>query len=367
MKRIVIDGVIFGLQKAGGISRFWVDTLLGLEETFAKEHFIYLLIPPNHNIEWEGLASRLKNIKIIKRRPFRWNKRGFYQESLYLTALAFRLRPWIWHGSYYVGLPLKFCKHTIHSFYDMIPEVLGETSPYDSLMKYRALKTAKTIVAISSHSKKDLSSIWPECQDKIDVIPLCVSKDHASKKKLDIEIPLPYFLFLGNRGGYKNFLTLLEVLLPDTRFKKYHVIVVGGENGFVENEQKLIEQFQAHKRVHHLGTLPTHDVEILIKGCETLLYPSIYEGFGLPVLEAFSNEVPVLACRCSSIPEITGDEYPLADPNTPSTFLDVLAILQQEKTKWVAYGKARKLLFTHSKMIEAFCDLYTKNFKSIAK
>ncbi|MCB1181302.1 MAG: glycosyltransferase family 4 protein [Chlamydiia bacterium] len=359
MKKIVIDGAIFGFENAGGNSRFWAEVLLGLDQEFAASHPLHLLMPPNTNVEWERIRSHLRYIKVEKRRPIVQKSKGYLRESLYLTRIALKLRPWVWHASHYVGLPLKFYMHIVHSFYDMIPEVLGVASKDETYLKYRCLKGADTILSISNHSKRDLTSIWPHFSQKTRVIHLSAGHENDEKECQKFDVPHPYFLFIGKRGGYKNFLTILEQLLPDSRFSLYHIVVVGGRGGFSSEEEDRIEELRGEERVHYVGTLPQKEVNFLIKGASALLYPSIYEGFGLPVLEAFMHRVPILACNCSSIPEITGKKYPLADPNDPTTFSSVLAELLNDKERWVTHGDERKKHFSHQKMINAIRDVYT--------
>src|ERR1700722_17338067 len=170
MKRIVIDGVIFGLQKAGGISRLWGDLLLGLDASFAKEYTLILLIPTNANIIWKEIQPRLKNIRVLKRKRFRWGKRNYFNR-IYLTYLALKLRPTLWHQSYYVGFPSLFRGKKLTTFHDMIPEMTGSVIPYDAQMKYASMQSCSKAVVISNHSNDDLLKLWPECKGKTLVIP----------------------------------------------------------------------------------------------------------------------------------------------------------------------------------------------------
>ncbi len=350
-KRILIDGVIFGLQKAGGISRLFAEILHGLEERLSNnsEWEVFLLIPKNQNVEYEELYGSLKKIKVIKRRRFRWGKESFFRQSLYLTFLAWRYRPHLWHSSYYVGFPLYFCRHKIVTYHDMIAEIENIATPYESRLKYLSLKKSDKIFSVSHHSKKDLLEFWPEFANKTEVVTNCISLKEEGKS-----LPSPYFLFVGRRRGYKNFLFCVKQILEDVRFKEHCIYAVGGEEEVSSEELSL-------ERVKWLKTRPFSEVKELMMHSAALLFPSLYEGFGFPVLEAFHYGVPVLAYNTSSIPEIAGEEYPLVDPNHPNDLTSVLERLINEREKWILYGKKRETLFSREKLIETLINHYEQH------
>lgn len=357
MQHIVIDGVIFGLQKSGGISRLWAEILLGLNENFSQSHAVTLLLPKNANVEWQRIAPKLRHVRILKRKRFRWNKRGFLRDSLYVTFLAGRLRPQVWHSSFYVGLPFRFGGKKILFLHDMIPEVMGFASDYERAIKYRSLKECDRILAISNHSRKDLLSYWPDFATKSSVVPISCGMEEERSLRMQ-PARESYFVFVGKRSGYKNFVSAIREILKESRLKTYHIYVVGGEETWNHEEKALIEEFHAQKRVHLKGMMEFSELREIILNARALLYPSLYEGFGLPILEAFCQRIPVLACRTSSIPEVTGNSYPLADPNKPQTFVSTLLELLKNREKWISYGEERAKLFSRDKLVQALSDVY---------
>lgn len=360
MKRLVIDGVIFGLQKAGGISRMWAEALLGLDKGFAIQNKVFILMPKNKNVEWERIQSRIKNISIIRRKKFNWEKKGYLRDSAYLSMMAALLRADLWHSSYYVGVPYFNDCHKIAILYDMIPEHLGCFSSYETRMKYHTLRKSQSVISISHHSLKDLGKFWPEIAKKTQVVHLCRPEKNEGEEIEDL-VSFPYFIFVGKRKGYKNFTSVLEGILKIPKFDGYHIIAAGGEASWNADEQKIIRKYQAEDRVHCEGILPYDEIQRLISLSSALLYPSKYEGFGLPILEAFEYGVPVLACRTSSIPEITGSDYPLADPDDPHTFAAVLSELLDQRSYWVDYAKNRLQFFQKKSMIDAWTNIYTQS------
>lgn len=345
--KIVIDGAIFGLQKVGGISRVWAEILSGLDESGLTVH---LLVPKNSNVEWESLKSSLKHISIHKRRRFRWGKHSFFRDSLYLTWIALKIRPHLWHSSFFVGLPKFWGGRKIITLHDMIPEKLAISAPYDTKMKYLALEDSETILAISKHSMEDLGNIWPLFLKKTKLLYNCVSFKNEKREQT-----LPYFIFVGKRQGYKNFLPTIEEIFEYRGFDSYHIKLVGGEP--LSSEEKSC--FAAHgNRVEYYGCCTAETVKNLMAQATLLLFPSLYEGFGMPVLEAFCCEVPVFALNTSSIPEITGESYPLGDPKDISTTIPTMLDLMENRERWIAYGKERAKLFTPEKMIDSLLKIY---------
>ena len=344
-KKIVIDGLIFGLQRAGGISRFWTSLLAGLDEH--PDYKIILLLPKNRNVEWEELAPRLKRLRIIKRKTFRWEKRSFVRDSLYLTRMAAYLQPDLWHTTFFGGMPLWRCEK-IATLYDMIPEILKIASPYERLMKERNMRSCNAIVTISESSARDMETFWPGIHEKTSVIPVC----HTPTPRYPKERGEPYLLFVGKRGGYKNFLPTCQTLLADPRFEHLKIYVVGGEEESVQSD-----------RVVQFGVLPHERVDRLVAGAEAVLFPSLYEGFGIPILEAFAQGVPVLAMRTSSIPEVTGEDYPLA--KDVHALGDTLERLLNERERWIAHGAQRVDLFSRDKILSKLYAFYQERLHAL--
>lgn len=359
MKKIVVDGIIFSLQRSGGISRVWADLLLELDKVISKDLSVTLLIPKNKNVEWLRVKERITKIVLLPRRRFRWGKRSIFLESLYLSYLAMSLRPHIWHTSYYVGYPI-FPKKLVRvaMFYDMIPEVLGKVNPYDSRVKGKTLEMSDVITAISQNSLKDLVRFYPKVNAQMKVLYLFQRVSDFGEGHLLRQVVRPYFLFVGKRGGYKNFLQVLEVILEKRAFLNFHIFAVGDESFWSEEELSVLEKYKARWRVHNLGVVSTGELGSLMCNSELVLYPSLYEGFGLPILEAFQFGVPVIACNTSSIPELVGEKYPLCDPDSPASWGCVFNELLSNREKWIDYGKERVRRFTVEKAVEETLSLY---------
>ena len=273
--------------------------------------------------------SREEGLKII------------FLSILYLTLLAFRLKPHVWHSSYYVGFPFLSSGKKVVTCHDMISEIFKE----DSHLKFLSLKKSDAILAISKNTESDLHRIWPTFNKKSQVVYNFVKKVEEGQKGKP-----PYFLYVGRRGGYKNFFPTIEEILQDGRFDEYHIHVVGGEKW--SDEEKKLER---NGRMKHFGTLSFEEVEMQIKGASLLLFPSLYEGFGMPIIEAFSAGIPVLAFNTSSIPEVVGPSYPLVEEKGVG---DTMERLLKERERWGKYGKERAKFFNEENTLEKLYQFY---------
>ena len=147
----------------------------------------------------------------------------------------------------------------------------------------------------------------------------------SAKLKRDYSINNPFLLYVGDRKGYKNFLLLLESYLSSL-MEDFDLVCFGGGQ-FTENEMKMIKGKKAESKVIHLSG-SDHLLGSLYKNAFCFVYPSLYEGFGIPLLEAMGLGCPVIASKTSSIPEVVGEAALLFDPYFHESFIDAFEILK---------------------------------------
>lgn len=187
------------------------------------------------------------------------------------------------------------------------------------------VKRATRVIAISQKTKEDLVEICGVSPEKIDVIhhgnSLYLPSDYKNRH---MDLPERYVLFVGKRYGYKNFNRFFEsfvaVALQD---KDLHLVCVGG-GGFSPEERQLIQARHMENRVH-LKHVTDDELAIAYNRCSAFVYPSEYEGFGLPLLEAFSCGAPVLCARASCFPEVAGTGADFFDPRDVDSMSGMLA------------------------------------------
>ncbi|MCX7114406.1 MAG: glycosyltransferase family 1 protein [Gammaproteobacteria bacterium] len=188
----------------------------------------------------------------------------------------------------------------------------------------RTILSADHVITISEYSKQDLIHHFGMPPDKISVTSLGVNPayferiDEVQKQGVLDQYGLQagFFLFVGTLQPRKNLEKLLEAhaLLPEAYQKAHPVIIVGSVGWRVEALVEQIAQCEKNGTAKWLTYLPEDSVKCLLQSAQALLFVSLYEGFGLPMLEAFASMCPVIASNTTSIPEVAGDAAYLVDP-----------------------------------------------------
>lgn len=329
--RPFIDGVIYDQQRSGGISNYFSQILLrlcsdpGVDLTLLTAANRAGAIPSHVRLKHE-LRFSLSDKRGFGRLPkqlrcglVQWNQ-ARWSRRIDRTSGA------VFHSTYYTHLPLKHSP-TVVTVYDMIHERFVDSFFGGHQDRFRAQKrecvaAATRIIAISERTKEDLCEFYSVPTERVDVTPLAVDsafwRRHATKiqvqdLRLRTKLTEPYFLHVGGRSHYKNFQGLLESLSHWNGGRDFVLAVAGSP--LLESEEELVRFFGLEHRVR-VFSYPT-DVELaaLYAGAEAFVYPSRYEGFGLPLLEAMAAGTPVIATRGGSIPEVAGDAAEYFDPD----------------------------------------------------
>lgn len=291
---LVYDNIVFNIQKAGGISVYWkelIDRIL-LDESINFTAYEYA--SAESNIFRKGIAidsdCLVTQTSSLGLKYYRYkNIKDYSNEKK------------IFHSSYFRTMYGKNIKNIV-TVYDFTYE-----RKFKSLTRYihiyqkkRAMLKADAIICISENTKKDLLNLYPNLSEKrIDVIH--ISYDEKSYYKLGIERKKNEVLFVGARSNYKNFDSAVEVisLVDDV------ILNIVGEPLTEAEENLLNNKLNGRYIIHtHISNL---DLNRLYNEAICLFYPSEYEGFGIPILEAMAAGCPVIALNTSSIPEVAGD------------------------------------------------------------
>lgn len=242
---------------------------------------------------------------------------------------------------------------------------------YCDLMRY-ALTFTDRIIAISEHGKKDMIETFFIPEDKIEVIPLGVDT-HKFRKINDREVgnfkkrsnlPNKYILFVGSDYPHKNLASLLKAfsnLTKAGRLKDYRLVVAGNDyylrgNGFLRPELKELGD-----KVKNIGYVDDALLPLLYNGADMFVYPSLYEGFGFPVLEAFACGTPVVCSNATSLPEVVGDAALLVDASKPDEISRAVAEIVNDdglRHALIEKGRKRAELFPWELCAQKTHDLY---------
>lgn len=282
-----------------------------------------------------------------------------------------------------IGLPQKKVCNYISTIHDLIPYVMPETVGKGYLKRFitampQIVQNSDTILTVSEFSKKDIMRIFNVEEAKIKVTPLA-AEDYF--KPIDKEVSK---LFLKNKynvtsdfllyvGGFSPRKNVRSILIAFSRIcnslsKDYKVLILGYANDDHSYLMTLCESLNISDKVVFTGYVPYEELPYFYNSCSVFVYPSLYEGFGLPPLEAMSCRVPVITSNISSIPEVVGDAALLINPfdteELKSSLEKVLedASLAEELSN---LGYARSKLFnwknTALQTLAVYEETYKKN------
>ena len=309
--KVFFDHQIFNLQKYGGISRYFYELYKELnEEKFPNiTAEISLLTTENHYLKNGSFGN------IISPKISYYNKhtKKLFNYFNYLHSLyTLKLENYdIFHPTYYNKYFLDNIgeKPFILTIYDMIHERFSDDffNGDDSTIANKELlaKKADKIIAISESTKKDIIECYNISSDKIKVIYLGSSLKPNNNKKIRL-INKDYILYVGNRKKYKNFNLFLKSVSNILKKDKNISLFCAGGGSFDDNEIKLINSLNLENLVYQKN-VNEDELSSLYNNAKAFVFPSLYEGFGIPVLEAFSMGCPVVLSNTSSLPEVGGD------------------------------------------------------------
>ena len=349
---IIYDHTIFCLQQYGGISRYFHELI----NRVSIDNDVNIFKGLNIN-EYEFNKENLKSFKGYKIPQIKYtgtlltllNNVGFDKEYS-------KIDDGMYHPTYYRKDMGKFTKMPIVlTVYDMIYEMFPDNFwNADSVIKSKkaSIDCADAIICISENTKRDLMKLYDISGNKIIVVYLsCTLPETTEIYKSD----KPYLLYVGDRSApYKNFWHFINVYAKYLS-NEYSVVVFGG--GFSPKELKFISEHRLENSVFHMQGDDTV-LRSIYNGAYCLVYPSLYEGFGIPPLEAMISGCPVVASDSSSIPEVVGDAGILFNPLSEDSMLDAILAVDKNRFGLVTAGYERVNRFSWDKMAKETMDVY---------
>lgn len=356
--KIIIDNIIFSLQKSGGISNVWFEFIYRIIRR--KDIKLSFIDFENQNIFFQKLLKDNYSTNITHSKRFIERYRNPLLKNIH--------QKFIFHSSYY-----RTCKNphainitTVHDFtYEYYNH--GLTKYIHSWQKRQAILKSDHIICISENTKKDLLHFIPNVDpQKISIVYNGVSDDYFVLPSSDNSniLPFPslsYIIFVGSRAKYKNF----ELTVQAISKTSLNLVIVGPP--ISAKEQSLINKyFQKSNKVYCTGYIDNSQLNFLYNNAYALLYPSIYEGFGIPVLEAQKAGCPVIAYNGSSIPEIIGDTTLLIQEASVKEIHNKLEILKNTslRSKIITLGIKNAQRFSWDQMYEGIINIYQEVWKS---
>ena len=357
--KILYDGVIYNTQPTGGINRYFANLIDGLPSDIAPSLTTHQ-IP---SVTWPQ-SPRLKVLQYRKFRPRRVSNK---LEKFYFNRVASPGNFDVFHPTYYAPLVSRnwddyHCPIVI-TVYDMIHELFAdELDPTGGFgqQKKQAIAAADVVLCISKHTKSDLIKHYGVRESKIKVTYLAADLNADLSHGAEAVPKRPYFLYIGTRTSYKNFAGLIKALSQVVQTNVDFVLCVVG-SPFTETEKNSIANHGLSANVEHVGYANDNYLAKLYRCSLAFVYPSLYEGFGIPPLEAMQCGTVVVAANVSSIPEVVGDGGLLFDPHASDELSDILLALLDgsiAREPLIARGHQRAKLFSWEKTVAETVGVY---------
>ena len=333
--KIAFDAQIFAEQEFGGISRYFCA--LATELSRIPNINVKIVAPLHVNGYLRELNPEIAFGHFIPRLP----KTGRIIKTLsgaFFRPVAAMMRPDIVHETYYSPRPTYGGRvpHVL-TVYDMIHERFpGSFAVNDPVASYKAsaVHRADHIFCISENTRRDLLEIHGLPEERISVTYLGYDALAASSiTATELVGDSPYLLHVGGRQGYKNFEGLLRAYTASDWLRTNFRVVCFGGGAFSPTERGLMAELGiSGAQVVQIGGADDR-LAALYSSAAAFVYPSMYEGFGIPPLEAMSLGCPVICSNTSSIPEVVGEAGEYFDPADTGSIRDALERVLQSASR----------------------------------
>mgnify|MGYP003951154069 CR=1 FL=1 len=341
--KIFYDHQIFCNQNYGGPSRYFVSLVEKLKD---KNLDIKISAPLHINEYLKNLDKKIifgKKLffsKYISNTYSLKNKISLFNSKINKLYLN-HFKPDVVHFTYYDHIISNNSKiKKVVTIYDLIHEKYYKDYGFEEnyLPKKKIIDIADKIICISENTKKDLIEIYKVNEKRIFVTHL--SSNEIKNKSLKKLFNFPYILFVGSRWKYKNFYNLLKMLSEKKLLLKNFKIVLFGGGNLNKYELSLIQNFKLDVKDFYCLNGNDETLNSCYKYASAFIYPSLYEGFGLPILEAFSNNCPVVCSDNKVFREVAGEATEYFDPNdTESMYFMLNKVLESEDYKKIMIEK----------------------------
>jgi len=363
--KILYDHQIFTSQKYGGISRYFYELVREFDDTQEVTCEISLLVSNNHYISDKKFINY---IDLLPNKQFRGKHRIFNLFNKPYSILKLKEQNFdVFHPTYYDPYFLKYLgdKPFVLTVYDMIHEKFSDmflTTDKTSEQKRLLVEKATKIIAISQSTKNDLMELFGTDESKIEVVYLGNSMFPKPNITLSFEMPKKYLLFVGSRGGYKNFERFIKGVASIVNQNKELFVVCAGGGKFSSGEMQLLSDLDIVNQVVQYN-LDDESLAYFYKNALAFIFPSLYEGFGIPVLESFACGCPLICSDVSSLPEIAGDGACYFDPYSEESIKNaVLKVLEDTELRedLISKGYERLKRFSWKQTAEQTKKIYER-------
>jgi glycosyltransferase involved in cell wall biosynthesis len=360
------DHQIFSRQKYGGISRYFFEISNRIPALAGDSVEVF---SPFYVNQYSGRSSR-------GFQAFKFPGSSIVLGAANTVAGNFFVRPRknisIFHETYYSRFDYApATAKRIITVYDMIHELFPDSFSKADMtrhVKRNAILRADHVICISESTRNDLVRLTDIPVEKTSVVYLghSLTEAHVSPPSIPYS-QKPYLLYVGNRGGYKNFKNLIYAIGNSKILKNEFSIICFGGGEFTHDE--LSEMRRHNLNLDDIKHAAGNDAVLagLYSSAIALIYPSLYEGFGIPPLEAMAHGCPVICTNTSSLPEVVGEAAELFDPRDPNclhTSIERVISSQEVRSDLIARGYQRIKGFSWERCARATLAQYKQILES---
>ena len=364
--KVLFDHQCFVQQQFGGVSRYHYQLIKELNKLQGVEAKLFLKYSNNFYINGD---TSLGVKKFFPNNKFYFKRTILDYINRLSTIPALKKGDYdIFHPTYYNpyflkylnGKPFIIMAHdTIHETFPEIINLIDKTLDH----KKKTLYEARLIIANSHSTRNDLIQLYNIPPEKIEVTYLAASINKSlASSNLKVNLPEKYILFVGNRDFYKNFNNFILAVEPVLKEHKDLFLICAGGSGFTSEEKKFFHSKELENKILHKAA---DDVTLatLYANALAFVFPTLYEGFGIPALEAMNCDCPVIMSNTSSLPEVGGDAAIYFDPKNTNDMrekIESVIINKDLRDDLILKAKTQRQKFSFEKTARQTLEVYKR-------
>ncbi|MBD1849826.1 glycosyltransferase family 1 protein [Leptolyngbya sp. ST-U4] len=362
--KILYDGQIFSASRNRGINRYFNNLIQHLSSELSPAiitNSISNNYPTHPNLKLHCCRGR----QILPQKVYDW------YEKAYFRAVALLGQFDVVHPTHYVSIARcalssyqsRLNYPVVLTIHDLLPELFPDQLDRlgdERFFKREAIEVAQVIICVSENTKKDLIEYFSIPEEKVTVTHLASNINTSHSYGSEPVPSSPYYLYVGGREYHKNFDRCLQAFAHAASVQPDLYLCFAGAP-FNQNERRLIAELGLEQRILHYEYPHDNHLAKLYRCSIGLVYPSLYEGFGIPPLEAMSCGTVAISSNTSSIPEVVGDAGIIVDPESVHDLAEALLWLLDhpiERDKLIYKGCERAKLFSWQKTANKTMEVY---------
>ncbi len=374
--RIGIDARFFGGEQSKGLGRYTQKLIEQLAEHDGPHTYVIFLQPESLRL-WKAPNDKFSVVVA----PYHWYS---FAEQLGMPWKIWRARVDVMHFPHF-NVPLLYRKPFIVTIHDLIinhfpTERATTLGPFLYTFKHlagqwvmrHAVRFSQRIITVSEFSKHDIVNYYGIDPQKVVVTyeaadPVTPAENTNAKQILErYRIRKPYLLYIGNAYPHKNLEMMIDVLKELKRRQQpipWQMVFVGREDYFYARLKQHAWSKNVDDHTVFTGFVPDSELSVLYAHAEAYVFPSLYEGFGLPPLEAMTQRTPVLSANTSCLPEILGDAAEYFDPADVSAIIDAIQRVMhntERRQTLIQNGDVQVRQYSWHRMMQQTLNVYAE-------